>query len=473
MSPSAASWKFASLSQPCISTDISDLTACQSISGQEANSISVDPEFLSDSNLHTINKILWAGTPIPEITDDIDGQTRDVVKPFIGADEYVFIPNTENNILTYSFNEQTVKAIINPVNHTVNIEVAYGTDVTNLVATFTVSEWAILTVSSVPQESGVTANNFTTAVTYTVTAEDGTQQDWVINVLRERNITSFPYSEDFENGKGGWISTGKNNSWKYGTPSGATIYFAASGNNAWVTNLTGNYNSNEISYVKGPVFDFTNVPYPQIELKVWWDCEGFYDGASLQVKIGNGAWRTLGRYIGDDTWYNVSYIYSLQMGFGLQQDNACGWTGDGEWGYGSDGWVTAIHALTGLANQPKVRLRVAFASNSEYENDGFAFDDITISNDPTGIGEGGEWLSDVRIYPNPNTGRFRLTGRFPDEESLTIHVVNLQGQVIFEKQITVSGTLIEELDLSHLTKGMYYLRLKNKDTIGIKKLIIQ
>ncbi|MCK4346601.1 MAG: T9SS type A sorting domain-containing protein, partial [Bacteroidales bacterium] len=246
-----------------------------------------------------------------------------------------------------------------------------------------------------------------------------------------------------------------------------------SGSAAWVTNLTGDYNTNEISYVLGPVFDFTNISHPQIELKVWWDVEGFYDGASLQYKVGGGAWKTLGKYIGGERWYNVSYILSLQQGFNLQQDDACGWSGDGEWGYGSDGWFSAYYALTQLGNRPVVRFRVVFTSNSEYQNDGFAFDNIRISNDLTGIDESKEWLSDIRIYPNPNTGIFYLTGRFPDEGSLTIHVVNLQGQVVFEKQVHITGYLEEELDLSYMPKGIYYLRLGTRDGIRVKKLIIQ
>ncbi|GAH46363.1 unnamed protein product, partial [marine sediment metagenome] len=301
-------------------------------------------------------------------------------------------PSSEKNILTYSFAEQTWPALIDDINHTVDIEVEYDTDLTNLVAIFTLSGGATAEINSVLQESGVTVNNFTNQVTYTVTAEDATIQDWVVTVTTAAVtiISDFPYFEDFESGSEDWITRGTNSSWQYGTPTGLTINSASSVSNAWVTSLTGDYNANEISFVTGPVFDFTNVPYPQIELKVWWDCEGFYDGASLQYKVGGGAWKTLGKYIGDKKWYNVSYIYSMQQGFSLQLDDACGWSGDGEWGYGSNGWFSAYYALTQLGNQPVVRFRVVFTSNNEYQNDGFAFDDIRISNDPTGIDEGKE-----------------------------------------------------------------------------------
>ncbi|GAH46361.1 unnamed protein product, partial [marine sediment metagenome] len=46
---------------------------------------------------------------------------------------------------------------------------------------------------------------------------------------------------------------------------------------------------------------------------------------------------------------------------------------------------------------------------------------------------------DIRVYPNPNTGIFYLTGRFPEKESLTVSVINMQGQVVFEKQFYITG----------------------------------
>jgi hypothetical protein len=55
----------------------------------DANSVSVDPMFVSDSDLHTQNPVInGAGTPIEEVTDDIDGDPRDAVTPDIGADEF-------------------------------------------------------------------------------------------------------------------------------------------------------------------------------------------------------------------------------------------------------------------------------------------------------------------------------------------------------------------------------------------------
>lgn len=90
--------------------------------------------------------------------------------------------NSDNNIISFSFPEETGEATIDAVAHTVDIEVANGTAVTALVATFLLSDGAIADVSDVVQVSGTTANNFTAAVTYTITSANGVEQDWTVTV---------------------------------------------------------------------------------------------------------------------------------------------------------------------------------------------------------------------------------------------------------------------------------------------------
>lgn len=104
-------------------------------------------------------------------------------------------PNTETDITAFTFTEQTGDATIDEENHTVSIEVAYGTDITSLSPSITLSSAA-----SVSPNTGV-AQNFTNPVTYTVTAEDGTtDQDWTVTVTvaaasTETDITAFSLAE--------------------------------------------------------------------------------------------------------------------------------------------------------------------------------------------------------------------------------------------------------------------------------------
>ena len=95
----------------------------------------------------------------------------------------IFPPSTETDITAFSFAEQTGAATVDATNHTVDIEVAFGSDLTALVATYTLSDGATAEVNAATQISGTTPNDFIGLVTYTITAEDGTTtQDWVVTV---------------------------------------------------------------------------------------------------------------------------------------------------------------------------------------------------------------------------------------------------------------------------------------------------
>ncbi len=66
-----------------------NLTAWQTATGQDANSIAADPSFVSNTNLqpNTGSPVLAAGTPISGITTDILSVTRSVSNPSMGAYE--------------------------------------------------------------------------------------------------------------------------------------------------------------------------------------------------------------------------------------------------------------------------------------------------------------------------------------------------------------------------------------------------
>lgn len=108
-------------------------------------------------------------------------------------------PLTGKDILTYTIAE--VDATVNATDHSVTATLPYGTDVTALVATFTLSEEATAKVADVVQVSGTTENDFTNPVVYTVTAQDGTTQDWTVTIAlgaasSEAFVTSTIYTVD-------------------------------------------------------------------------------------------------------------------------------------------------------------------------------------------------------------------------------------------------------------------------------------
>ncbi len=189
--------------------------------------------------------------------------------------------------------------------------------------------------------------------------------------------SSWPYYEDFENGNGGWVPDGTNSSWQLGTPAGTNIIGAASGQNAYMTRLNGNYNNDEHSWVISPCFDFSSLNKPQIAIHLNWDTQPSYDGSVLQYSTNNGqSWQNVGNFSDRVNWFNDNNIDGLPGG------SYSGWSGSGISG-GSQGWISVKHELNALGGKPAVRLRLAFGSSS-FSNtyDGIAFDDVAIGETP-------------------------------------------------------------------------------------------
>jgi hypothetical protein len=88
-------------------------------------------------------------------------------------------PSSVKAITAYSLNG--VAGTINETKKTIAITMPSGTNVTSLVATFT-KTGALVIVDEILQESGVTVNNFTSPVAYTVAAADGTTVTYTVIV---------------------------------------------------------------------------------------------------------------------------------------------------------------------------------------------------------------------------------------------------------------------------------------------------
>jgi hypothetical protein len=112
-------------------------------------------------------------------TDNIVGQNS------------VIIPSNAAEIQTYSL--QGSPGFINSGAGTITVTLPSGTNLTNLVATFTTSSGVTsVKVGATGQISGTTANNFTIPVTYTVTAQDGTTtKNWVVTVTLAEPVPAY------------------------------------------------------------------------------------------------------------------------------------------------------------------------------------------------------------------------------------------------------------------------------------------
>lgn len=97
-------------------------------------------------------------------------------------------------ITSFGFASPASTGIIDETKKTVKVAVPFGTDLSTLTAVFTTTG-AKMTACETEQESGISENDFSGPVPYTVTAEDGTSREYTVNVTAAKNnskkITSF------------------------------------------------------------------------------------------------------------------------------------------------------------------------------------------------------------------------------------------------------------------------------------------
>ncbi len=107
--------------------------------------------------------------------------------------------SSEAEILAYAIPEEASPAFLNAPTNTITVEVPNGTDVSNLVADFALSPNANASIGGIAQTSGVTANDFSSNVTYNVFAEDSTQKDWTVRIIEisdtATDIFAFSFNE--------------------------------------------------------------------------------------------------------------------------------------------------------------------------------------------------------------------------------------------------------------------------------------
>ncbi len=80
-----------------------------------------------------------------------------------------------------------------------------------------------------------------------------------------------------------------------------------------------------------------------------------------------------------------------------------------------------------------------------------------------------ETLSQVNLYPNPSNGMFQIDGFKLGQNNLTITVVNIYGEVVFEVHNALS------IDLSNYADGVYFAKMNfnNKKSITRKISLVR
>lgn len=131
---------------------------------------------------------------------------------------------------------------------------------------------------------------------------------------KQRIIGSFPFVANFNSGKDEFGASGRFSSWELGIPKGSVITPSGNMDQAWVTNLKGNHNTTELSYLTSPRFDMSQLTGDilikfslNIDTEIDYDpdvayLEVTYDGLNWHRVTDNGKTYNWYNNVGSQTW---------------------------------------------------------------------------------------------------------------------------------------------------------------------------
>jgi len=397
-------------------------------------------------------------------------------------------PTTEKDIISFKFEslDPDANGIVNPSAHTIAVEVPAGTDVTALVPTITLS-----TNATVSPLSGV-ANNFTAPATYTVTAQDGSTQDWVVTVTFAVVGQTTLFFEDFEN--------------KLVIPATFTIinndpYTMAAGEERWQDSAW------VISTTNRPELKGTQVAMASSYATM--PLDGKVDDWMIlpSITLGDNSiltWQALstttsGNYPDDYTVYIAPALASP----GVPTVDYFKSEGNVLLNVAPENWSASVSrpgaglasrsinlkeavtpsAADGWFNRP---VWIAFVDNTDlYYKDGvpngtaggsaLAIDNIKIVNSPlTGFNEYKKNTLSVSIFPNPTTGAFKIAVEAESFGIADIKVMDLSGRIVYTSAATVNvGKNQIDVNLSNLREGIYLINTTVNGKVNVSKLNVR
>ena len=242
-----------------------------------------------------------------------------------------------------------------------NIPVSYsinGTTVTETIPTIGPHDTLIYTFAQKADLSAFQTYNLSAWVAYN--GDTYPKNDSITNITFQTTpvISSYPYLEGFENSSGYWYTSGVNDSWQWGTPTKAIINKAANGSKAWVTNLTGNYDDNQLSYLYSPCFDLSSLTQPVLSFSHIFqtedDCDCDYHWVEYSTDGIN--WQTLGAVGSGTNWYDNPTKQAWQ----------------------SSDTIWHVSSFDVPTNANKVRFRIVMFSDPATDYEGVGIDDIHV-----------------------------------------------------------------------------------------------
>ena len=252
-----------------------------------------------------------------------------------------------------------------------------------------------------------------------------------------------------------WITS--SSFWSIGNPT--TTNFSGLVASGYVSNPNGNYADNSVALLTSPCYDMTTLVDPVLKFKMAFDIELNWDVLYMQYSIdGGNTWQVLGT-ADDPNWYNSNFQNAGRpLTIGSQ------WTG-------TDTTLRDYsYDLAAFTDEPSMVFRFVFATDQNTNGEGAVIDDFTI--DASQVLSVDELDSaNFAIYPNPSDQIFMIDRASFFGENMDIDVYDLTGKLVLKRSNITDRAY--PLDMSDVSKGVYFMRITIDNSSLVKKLILK
>jgi thiol-disulfide isomerase/thioredoxin len=132
-----------------------------------------------------------------------------------------------------------------------------------------------------------------------------------------------------------------------------------------------------------------------------------------------------------------------------------------------DDYTQRLIDLSAFAGQ---EVYIAFRHHNSEGNYWMYLDDIYVYAAPLSVFDN-EIQSSLSLFPNPTNSSCYVTFSTPVKENVNIQFFNIQGQQVFNREVTAVGNQVEHFSLSSLSPGVYLVKVSSESNQGYKRLV--
>jgi hypothetical protein len=208
------------------------------------------------------------------------------------------------------------------------------------------------------------------------------------------------------------------------------------------------YNIDEL-WIEGLNFSGASAVQMEFDLAYARYNSSYHDALEIQVSTNCG-----------NTWTTVFQKANLVLATAPDQTSAFTPTLPSHWRH-------EIVNLNSFAGQPLVYVK--FKGISGYGNNLY-IDNINFSV-PQSVNQNA-FSSGISLFPSPTEGKFNLNVSVEKPSEIMVEVYNIAGQQVASFHEGKTRHAVLSYDLSHLTSGLYTVKIRANDQVGVKSLHI-